>query len=365
MGGNGHPNERLGGTLEGTARLTHELATRISDLGHTVVAITTGPEGNISKTQRNYRLKTLGDSFSFRKLSGLRNLVRGLRPDIIHFHGGELMSYFATLLGPEGPPKIFTFTFVPSVARLSNNLTHRSTLLILSKLRQFKMKRLAPFAHAIALSEFAREELERELPRVPVSVVRYGVAEQYLSPTQLRTDECGNDVICTSGLTTERGFDTFLSSIPIIEKKFRDVNFMATLREFKEKTSVPKTLRLLGPGAFIEMVRSRSIVLMPYSKHIAIDPPLSLVECMALGKTVISTSIGSIPEILGMNRGRVVHPRDPIALAHTTCELLENRSLRASIGRNAREFVTKQYDWNLALASIQRIYARASSGAAS
>jgi len=227
------------------------------------------------------------------------------------------------------------------------------------------MKRLAPFAHAIALSEFAREELERELPRVPVSVVRYGVAEQYLSPTQLRTDECGNDVICTSGLTTERGFDTFLSSIPIIEKKFRDVNFMATLREFKEKTSVPKTLRLLGPGAFIEMVRSRSIVLMPYSKHIAIDPPLSLVECMALGKTVISTSIGSIPEILGMNRGRVVHPRDPIALAHTTCELLENRSLRASIGRNAREFVTKQYDWNLALASIQRIYARASSGAAS
>src|SRR6266487_689045 len=151
--GNSHEGETLGGNLEGTARLTHELAIRLRGLGHTVVGITGGLEANISKTQRNYELMTLGERFSFRNLSRFKALVRGIRPDIIHFHGGELMSYYANLLGPESPPKIFTFTFVPSVARQSRDVAHRSVLSVLSKLRQFGVKRLAGFAHTIALSE--------------------------------------------------------------------------------------------------------------------------------------------------------------------------------------------------------------------
>jgi glycosyltransferase involved in cell wall biosynthesis len=48
------------------------------------------------------------------------------------------------------------------------------------------------------------------------------------------------------------------------------------------------------------------VMLFPALVGAAIDPPLVILEAMALGKCVIASSIQSVPYILGNNRGIVI-----------------------------------------------------------
>ena len=71
---------------------------------------------------------------------------------------------------------------------------------------------------------------------------------------------------------------------------------------------------------------------------------LAVVEAMAMGKAVVSTTVGAegLP---------VVHDRhlliadDPQAFANATVRLLEDSSCRTRLGRAARDFVATRFDW--------------------
>lgn len=64
--------------------------------------------------------------------------------------------------------------------------------------------------------------------------------------------------------------------------------------------------------------------------------PYSVVESMMSGKAVVATDVGGIREALG-ETGIVVRPRHPEELAQALTLLLENPSLRLTLGEEARE----------------------------
>lgn len=61
-----------------------------------------------------------------------------------------------------------------------------------------------------------------------------------------------------------------------------------------------------------------------------------LVEAMACGSPVVSTSIGAGPEIVPVDGGRIVPPGDSDALATALDELVNDQALRKSMGERAR-----------------------------
>lgn len=64
-----------------------------------------------------------------------------------------------------------------------------------------------------------------------------------------------------------------------------------------------------------------------------------LIEWMSLGKTVISTNVGSIPEILQDGKGGyLVQPNEPLKMAERIIQLFKNQNLLDEMG---------QFNWDL------------------
>lgn len=71
--------------------------------------------------------------------------------------------------------------------------------------------------------------------------------------------------------------------------------------------------------------------------------PYALLEAMSCGLPAVCTSVGGMPEIIREDTGFTVPPKQPEALAHKICELLDNKEMRISFGRRAREVALTEY----------------------
>lgn len=82
-----------------------------------------------------------------------------------------------------------------------------------------------------------------------------------------------------------------------------------------------------------------------------------MVEAQAMGKPVIGTDIGGIPETLDDSRtGFVIPPRNSEMLAQVLSQLFDDSSMRATMGAAARSFVTENFS-NAAMASaVRKLY---------
>src|SRR5690606_7054747 len=88
--------------------------------------------------------------------------------------------------------------------------------------------------------------------------------------------------------------------------------------------------------------------------------PLKLFEYMAAGRAIIAADIGQIPEIIDHERtGLLVPPGDATALAGAIMTLIDDRTLAASLGRNARQEAVERYAWERNAEIVADLIARA------
>ena len=76
--------------------------------------------------------------------------------------------------------------------------------------------------------------------------------------------------------------------------------------------------------------------------------PTTILEAMSCELPVVATAVAGTSEIIvdGEN-GLLVPPKNPEKLADTIAKLLEDEKLRIKIGKNARKYVGKKYNWNV------------------
>jgi glycosyltransferase involved in cell wall biosynthesis len=90
--------------------------------------------------------------------------------------------------------------------------------------------------------------------------------------------------------------------------------------------------------------------------------PNCIVEAMAHGRPVISTTVGGIPDVVTPDTGILVPPEDATALAHAMSRLAEDPDLRARMGRAAKERYEKLFSpcavLPLMLNTYERVAAR-------
>jgi glycosyltransferase involved in cell wall biosynthesis len=96
--------------------------------------------------------------------------------------------------------------------------------------------------------------------------------------------------------------------------------------------------------------------------HASVDPePFGrvLIEAMSLGKPVVGSAGGAVPEILDAPRsGLTFTPGDASALAEALRDLIEDAGRRADLGARAEERVRAQFDIRSNVAQTQRLYTR-------
>jgi glycosyltransferase involved in cell wall biosynthesis len=88
-------------------------------------------------------------------------------------------------------------------------------------------------------------------------------------------------------------------------------------------------------------IKKSKAVIMPSEWYE--NNPMSILEAFALGKPVIGSRIGGIPELVRDNEtGLTFEPGNAEDLSEKIKELLGNSSLLIKMGENARQFVEKE-----------------------
>jgi glycosyltransferase involved in cell wall biosynthesis len=85
--------------------------------------------------------------------------------------------------------------------------------------------------------------------------------------------------------------------------------------------------------------------------------PYALLEAMAVGLPVISTSVGAIPEIIEEgHHGFLIKPGDHIALARRIIQLLDDESLRQQMGLANKHLIRNHYLPDAAMTNLVATY---------
>jgi glycosyltransferase involved in cell wall biosynthesis len=110
-------------------------------------------------------------------------------------------------------------------------------------------------------------------------------------------------------------------------------------------------------GDVLNIFRSLDVFAIPSVEGDTI--PQVLMQALAMGIPVVSTTVGSIPDVVIDGRtGFVVPPRDAGALAEGIRALLADSALRARMGTEGRALVEQSYSIEKMLDRMEAVYRR-------
>lgn len=165
---------------------------------------------------------------------------------------------------------------------------------------------------------------------------------------------------------TIRGTDVLIRSANIIKSKLKNFKIIILSRRDSEKNIKDERLLLrlvrkykldnlvkIVPGRLNrEIIKSyllaSNVIVFPFKITLS-EPPLAILEAMAIGKPIVATETCGLPELIGSDRGLLVKPSDPEKLAQALYYLARNPKEADRLGRRAKEYVENLPDWrNLA-----------------
>jgi glycosyltransferase involved in cell wall biosynthesis len=160
-----------------------------------------------------------------------------------------------------------------------------------------------------------------------------------------------------------KGLQYLIDSIPYVKEEFKNIKLLiigegsivARLHQQAKEKKVYDSIIFAGKRRDIpDILSCIDIFVMP---SIAEGLPNALLEAMAMGKPIVATEVGGIPEVIknGVN-GLLVPPRNPGALATAMEGLIGNDRLTAQMGHAARDLVLDKFSMVTIAQKWQTLY---------
>jgi glycosyltransferase involved in cell wall biosynthesis len=86
--------------------------------------------------------------------------------------------------------------------------------------------------------------------------------------------------------------------------------------------------------------------------------PNVVLEAMALGKPIVATTVGAIPEILSDDCGILIKPKDVNELTEALSKMMRDETLRHGFGEKANKKVRQEYSIDVVFARYMHIWER-------
>jgi glycosyltransferase involved in cell wall biosynthesis len=321
----------------------------------------------------------------------IAKLVRRIDPDVFHAYGDISMGYLVSASK--------AFTRKPSIVTIARNWTGYAAasfsypLLSLGKGHHLYAKGIFPtlkrsvlsvLDHIVCCNGFVRDQIFGNNGFYEkVSVIHPGVREdflQHVSSVRRAIDDDDNKdrVLFWGDGSYLRGFYVFLSSIDITLRKCPQARFVAAVRGIERSgdnawqrayhniLNDPKRLQMIhselgAPSVSISsIVASSDVVALPSLTN-PMEPPLTVIESMSLGKAVVTTNIGGNSEIIdNMKNGILIEP-DSAQLSEAIIALLRDEHMRKELGARAKETIRTNYNWDECVRKMMAIYESVSS----
>jgi glycosyltransferase involved in cell wall biosynthesis len=345
----------------------------------TLVAGTTAPhEGDMldfagEHAVRPVLLPALGREISpaddLVSLASMVQLVRRLRPDVVHTHmakAGTVGRLAARLCGVP----LIVHTYHGHVFHSYFSPTRTRVFLTIERALGLATDRI------IVLGDGQRDE-----------IASYGVApNEKLEPIRLglelgqflRADDA------RGSLRQELGVDEDTPLIGIVARlvpiKAHEVFFQAAAKVLTRKprarflvigdgerrAELEAIVERLGIGDAVMFMGWRRDMVSVYADLDVValtslneGSPVALIEALASSRPVISTRVGGVPEVVidGLT-GLTVPPSDPLAMAEGILKLLHDRDLAARLAAEGRRHVYPRYDSSRLVDDVRNLYVR-------
>lgn len=169
-------------------------------------------------------------------------------------------------------------------------------------------------------------------------------------------------------LASARGVSDLLNAYEIVHSNWPSTKLRimhtslhpAEQNEFLKMLSRSKSsdsIKITGFNSNLsEGISTANVVVLPFRTYIGYSqPPLTVLEALALNRPVITTSVGCLPEIVtnGYN-GFCIAPSNPRLLAKV---MLKMRDVDLqSMSKNAGEYVSANHDWTKICRSTLNVY---------
>ena len=245
-------------------------------------------------------------------------------------------------------------------------------------------RKVARASFAATISEYNRRYLaERGCDPSRIHVIHCGIDTSgytYRAPGPLRNPP---EILSVGRLVEKKGMPVLLDAIA----RLRDAGSFYRCRivgDGPQREMLAESIRvrqlsgqveLTGPQPqeqVLAMLRAADLFVLPCIRARSGDQdgiPVALMEAMALGIPVVSTSVSGIPELIAHERnGLLAPPNDAAALADAIDTLLQRDDLRRSFARAARATVEEHFEITRNAARLKDLFeqsAAAAAGAAS
>jgi len=286
-------------------------------------------------------------------------LLLRFRPDVIHYQFmGMDHSFMGTWCVLSGIP------FVISIQGLNEDIAG-------NRIKRGHLRWLLGRADAVtAVSDHTRSEVKKIAGGVDVARIFNGVSAAASSGSSEPMRRPPRPyVISVAKLHPTKGLDMAAMAFRDLIEKGHDIDWVICgedlqsghLQRLTELLGIGDRVHILGHLPYGELSGwiSKSLFLVHTARY---EPfGMAVVEAMALGKPVLVTSVGGVPEYVrhGEN-GLLVRWGDVEGLRDSMLELLSDEDLRERLGREAQRTAAR-FSWTAAARGYFRIYQIAAS----
>ena len=180
----------------------------------------------------------------------------------------------------------------------------------------------------------------------------------HLQPTFLFLGNLGErkgavDLVRAAQIAIQKGFNGQI----LLAGKETAPGQSNTLERLINELNLQSHVRLIGVisgEAKVNVIKSADCFILP--SH-AEGLPMAMLEAMSYGLPVISTKVGSIPEVITDGvEGYLIEPGDIESLADRIFRLGQDVALRKRMGRAARERIERYYSLDVVVKRLMQVY---------
>lgn len=264
-----------------------------------------------------FHIHTAERGSTFRKNFYLRKVKQTGKRAVVHIHGAEYLTFY-------------------------DGLDSRKKEIVKDFFRQADL--------VLALSDSWKEELEHRFPMKACQTLYNGVDPASLQLAVSDPAGCRNSFLMLGRLGERKGTYDLIAAAELALRQNPGLKLcLAGDGEVDQVRALVKEKGLeqniMVPGWIdraerLRRLREAATVVLP-SYHEGL--PVSILEGMAAGKAIISTTVGAIPEVVGEENGILISPGDIPALAGALLRCSSSPGLLINMSEHNRKKVEREF----------------------
>lgn len=227
-------------------------------------------------------------------------------------------------------------------------------LVFYNELNDKKQKKIKDFLNSsdmvLALSEDWKNNFEQTIGITNCKVLNNGINNEVFIKAACDVEAHKNEFAVLGRLGERKGTYDLIEAVKIAVKTNPEIKIYLAgdgeidkVKEIVSTNNLEKNIEVVGwvdfDRKFEILSNSSTLVLPSYNEGL----PMAILEGMAAGKAIISTTVGSIPEVVGEENGILIEAGDVNALAEALIKCSTDVQMLENMKKNNIEKIKEEY----------------------